>query len=87
VARAGAAAEDDRDLVGATLAAIADLTPRQRDVLVALAVDGVPIDVLADRLGSTRGALYKTLHDARRALRSRLAERGYRLDDEGGGGG
>jgi RNA polymerase sigma-70 factor (ECF subfamily) len=82
-----AAAEDDRDLVGATLAAIADLTPRQRDVLVALAVDGVPIDVLADRLGSTRGALYKTLHDARRALRSRLAERGYRLDDEGGGGG
>jgi hypothetical protein len=33
----------------------------------------VPTDVLADRLGSTRGAIYKTLHDARRKLRARLA--------------
>jgi RNA polymerase sigma-70 factor (ECF subfamily) len=49
-----------------------ELTPHQREVLVALAVDGVPIDVLADRLSSTRGALYKTLHDARRKLRARL---------------
>jgi RNA polymerase sigma-70 factor (ECF subfamily) len=38
-------------------------------VFVALALNGVPIDVLAERLGSTRGALYKTLHDARRKLR------------------
>ena len=45
------------------------LTPRQREVFVALALNGVPIDVLAERLGSTRGALYKTLHDARRKLR------------------
>jgi RNA polymerase sigma-70 factor (ECF subfamily) len=36
----------------------------------------VPIDVLAERLATTRGALYKTLHDARRRLRGRLAERG-----------
>jgi RNA polymerase sigma-70 factor (ECF subfamily) len=48
-------------------------------VLLALAVDGVPIDVLADRLGSTRGALYKTLHDARRKLRAHLAGRGVAL--------
>jgi RNA polymerase sigma-70 factor (ECF subfamily) len=46
-----------------------ELTPRQREVFVALALDGVPIDVLAERLGSTRGALYKMLHDARRKLR------------------
>jgi len=52
------------------------LTPHQRRVLVALAVNGVPIDVLAERLGSTRGALYKTLHDARRKLRSHLDECG-----------
>jgi RNA polymerase sigma-70 factor, ECF subfamily len=51
-----------------------DLTPHQRRVLVALAVDGVPIDVLADRLSTTRGALYKTLHDARVKLRARLEE-------------
>ncbi|MGN6215342.1 MAG: RNA polymerase sigma factor [Solirubrobacterales bacterium] len=55
------------------------LSPRQREVLVAVALNGVPIDVLAERLGSSRGALYKTLHDARRKLRSSLAERGFRV--------
>jgi RNA polymerase sigma-70 factor (ECF subfamily) len=53
-----------------------ELTPHQRQVLVALAIDGVPIDVLAERLGTTRGALYKALHDARRSLRSKLSDRG-----------
>ena len=52
------------------------LTPHQRRVLVALAIDGVPIDVLAERLETTRGALYKTLHDARRKLRKHLEESG-----------
>jgi RNA polymerase sigma-70 factor (ECF subfamily) len=46
------------------------LTPHQRQVFVALALNGVPIDVLAERLDTTRGALYKTLHDARRKLRA-----------------
>ena len=50
------------------------LTPHQRNVLLALAVDGVPIDVLADKLDTNRGALYKTLHDARRKLRAYLEE-------------
>lgn len=53
------------------------LTPRQREILVAVAVNGVPIDVLAERLGSTRGALYKTLHDARRKLRATLVDAGF----------
>ena len=52
------------------------LTPHQRSVLVALALNGVPIDVLAERLSTTRGALYKTLHDARRKLRRHLADLG-----------
>ena len=52
------------------------LTPHQRAVLVALTLQGVPIDVLAERLGTTRGALYKTLHDARRKLRAELALQG-----------
>jgi RNA polymerase sigma-70 factor (ECF subfamily) len=56
------------------------LTPHQREVLTALALNGVPIDVLAERLGTTRGALYKTLHDARRKLRARLGERGLLPD-------
>jgi RNA polymerase sigma-70 factor (ECF subfamily) len=52
------------------------LTPLQRQVFVALALNEVPIDVLAERLGTTRGALYKTLHDARRKLRLELAAAG-----------
>jgi RNA polymerase sigma-70 factor (ECF subfamily) len=56
------------------------LTEHQREVLVALALNGAPIDVLAERLNTTRGALYKTLHDARRKLRADLAERGFALD-------
>jgi RNA polymerase sigma-70 factor (ECF subfamily) len=48
------------------------LTPHQREVFVALALNGVPIDVLAERLATTRGALYKTLHDARRKLRAAI---------------
>ena len=54
-----------------------ELTEHQRRVLVALAIEGVPIDVLAERLDTTRGALYKTLHDARRRLRAALEERGW----------
>jgi RNA polymerase sigma-70 factor, ECF subfamily len=50
------------------------LTPHQRRVLVALTLNGMPIDVLAERLDTTRGALYKTLHDARQKLRAHLAE-------------
>jgi RNA polymerase sigma-70 factor, ECF subfamily len=56
------------------------LTAHQREVLVALALNGVPIDVLAERLNTSRGALYKTLHDARRNMRSELAQRGFTLD-------
>jgi RNA polymerase sigma-70 factor (ECF subfamily) len=52
------------------------LTPRQRLVLVALALNEVPIDVLAERLETTRGALYKVLHDARKRLRAALVRRG-----------
>jgi RNA polymerase sigma-70 factor (ECF subfamily) len=57
------------------------LTPHQRRVLVALALNGVPIDVLAERLNTNRGALYKTLHDARRKLRKHLHERGLALEN------
>ena len=75
---------DDQVELAGLLEAVRDgianaLTPHQRGVLLALAVDGVPIDVVADRLGSTRGALYKTLHDARRKLRAHLTERGLAL--------
>ena len=73
---------EQSELMTTLQTAIADaLTPHQRRVLVALALNGVPIDVLAERLNTTRGALYKTLHDARRKLRAHLHERGLALDN------
>lgn len=60
-----------------------ELTAHQRSVVLALVMENVPIDVLAERLGSSRNALYKTLHDARVRLRASLTARGY-LSDEGG---
>ena len=54
-----------------------ELTPYQRRVVLALLVEGVPIDVLADRLGSSRNALYKALHDARQRLRHALVASGH----------
>jgi RNA polymerase sigma-70 factor (ECF subfamily) len=72
---------EQSELLTALQDAIRDvLTPHQRRVLVALALNGVPIDVLAERLGTTRGALYKTLHDARRKLRDHLSAQGLALD-------
>jgi RNA polymerase sigma-70 factor (ECF subfamily) len=76
----------ESELLGALRDAINDaLSVHQREVLVAITLNGVPIDVLAERLNTTRGALYKTLHDARRKLRDRLAADGLDVSsqDEG----
>ena len=83
----GRAAPDARaeafEVIGAVRDAIAEvLTPHQRAVLVALTLNDVPIDVLAERRATTRGALYKTLHDARRKLRARLAQDGLAIDGQ-----
>jgi RNA polymerase sigma-70 factor (ECF subfamily) len=76
-----AAEAEQGELLSTLQKAIAEaLTPHQRKVLVALALNGVPIDVLGDRLGTTRGALYKTLHDARRKLRTYLEKEGLPLE-------
>jgi RNA polymerase sigma-70 factor, ECF subfamily len=72
---------EQSELLTAVQSAIHEvLTPHQRRVLVALALNGVPIDVLAERLNTTRGALYKTLHDARRKLRKHLDECGLSVN-------
>lgn len=54
-----------------------DLTERQRFVFRAAVIDEVPIDVLAERLDSSRGAIYKTVHDARSKLRTALTRAGH----------
>ncbi|HSC03941.1 MAG TPA: sigma-70 family RNA polymerase sigma factor [Solirubrobacteraceae bacterium] len=57
--------------------AIGELTDRQREVFVAVALNDVPIDVLAMELGTNRNAIYKNLFDARRNLRAKMAAAGH----------
>ena len=83
----GRASPDSRaeafEVIDAVRDAIAEvLTPHQRAVLVALTLNDVPVDVLAERRATTRGALYKTLHDARRKLRARLAQDGIAIEGQ-----
>ena len=54
-----------------------DLSGRQRRALRAVIADEVPLDDLVRRWGTTRNALYKLLHDARRKLKTRLEARGF----------
>ena len=56
------------------------LTERQYQALVAVALKGIPMDVLAERMGSNRNALYKLIHDARRKLKSHLEAQGISTD-------
>jgi RNA polymerase sigma-70 factor (ECF subfamily) len=58
-------------------AIIDELTARQRQIFVAVALNNVEIDVVAEQLSSTRGAIYKVLHDARTKLRRRLEREGH----------
>lgn len=57
--------------------AISELSDRQRLVFVSIALNEVPIEVLADELGANRNAIYKCLFDARQSLRSRMAAAGH----------
>jgi len=77
-----AGASERRDFVRAVRQAVDDdLTEHQRRIFIALVVDGVPLDALAERLGTSRNAIYKTMFDTRRKLRASLVADGY-LDDE-----
>jgi RNA polymerase sigma factor (sigma-70 family) len=75
-------APDDEAQVREFAAAISsaveeNLSERQRIVFVATVLNGMPMDVLADELGSTHNALYKVLFDARKKLRAALVAGGY----------
>jgi RNA polymerase sigma-70 factor, ECF subfamily len=72
---------DQRAQLDALSTAIGELTDRQREVFVAIALNDVPIDVLAAKLGSKRNAIYKNLFDARRSLRERMAAAGHPVSD------
>jgi RNA polymerase sigma-70 factor (ECF subfamily) len=72
---------EQREQLDALSAAIGELTQRQRQVFVAIALNEVPIDVLALQLDTNRNAIYKNLFDARRNLRASLAAAGHPVED------
>ena len=72
-----AARLEQREQLKALSTAIGDLTDRQREVFVAIALNDVPIDVLAIQLDTNRNAIYKNLFDARRNLRASMAAAGH----------
>ena len=58
-----------------------ELTGKQRQALVAILVQGMPLEEVARRMGTNRNALYKLLHDARRRLKKRLLAQGLSTQD------
>jgi RNA polymerase sigma-70 factor (ECF subfamily) len=67
-----------RDLLAALRRAVDnELTPRQREVFVAIVVNQVPLDALVAQLASSRNAIYKMVFDARRKLRAALRANGF----------
>ena len=72
---------EQRAQLAALSRAIRELTARQREVFVAIALNEVPIDLVAARFGTTRNVIYKNLFDARRSLRARMAAAGHPVGD------
>jgi len=58
-----------------------ELTEKQRQAIVATAIEGVPLEEVARRMNMKRNALYKLLHDARLRLKNRMANEGLTTED------
>jgi RNA polymerase sigma-70 factor, ECF subfamily len=63
-----------REVVGTELSA------HQRRIFIAIVVDGIPLNALAEKLNLQRNAIYKVIFDARRKIRRALIAKGY-LDE------
>lgn len=73
-----------RDLITAVRQAVDDtLTDHQRRFFVAIVVNGVPIDAMVAKSGSSQGAIYKAVFDARRKIRAYLTTNGYLAEEPG----
>jgi len=53
-----------------------ELTPKQREALILLGMQDLPLEEAAKRMKTNRNALYKLLHDARLRLKQRLMAEG-----------
>jgi RNA polymerase sigma-70 factor (ECF subfamily) len=58
-----------------------ELTEKQRQAMIAVAIKGMPLEEVARRMGTNRNALYKLMHDTRLRLKSRLAQEGLTPGD------
>ena len=71
-----------RELLSAVQRAVnSELTERQRMLFVAIVLNGVPLDAVVDRLGTSRNAVYKAIFDARRKIRAYLVANGHLAPD------
>jgi RNA polymerase sigma-70 factor (ECF subfamily) len=72
----------ERQEIWATIQRIIDeeLTDRQRTALTNLLLRGMPMQEVAERLGTNKNNVYKIMHDARKKLKKRLTE--YGLSEE-----
>lgn len=75
-----AAAERDNVMAIIGKAMRESLTERQYQALVAVALEGVPMDVVAEQMDTNRNALYKLIHDARKKLKAHLESQGLSTD-------
>jgi RNA polymerase sigma-70 factor, ECF subfamily len=53
-----------------------ELTDRQREAVVAVLLEEMPVSEVAMRMGTNRNALYKLLHDARKKLKRQMEAAG-----------
>jgi RNA polymerase sigma-70 factor, ECF subfamily len=58
-----------------------ELTDRQREAIVAVMFEGMPLEEAARRMGTNRNALYKLMHDARKRLKKRMEAEGLSAPD------
>ena len=58
-----------------------ELTERQREAVVAVLLEGMPISEVARRMGTTQNALYKLLYDARKRLKRQMEAAGLSAEE------
>ncbi|MDZ7691930.1 MAG: sigma-70 family RNA polymerase sigma factor [Balneolaceae bacterium] len=58
-----------------------ELTDKQKMVIKAIVINGIPPSVVAEQMGTNRNALYKVVHDARLKLKHRFERDGIDPDE------
>ncbi len=57
------------------------LTDKQRMAITSVMLKGLPIDQVAELMGTNRNNMYKLIHDARMKIKSEFDKKGISLDD------